>query len=672
MSDISIPGVSDKYGTKKTIADLMKVEAIPKTRAEAELKKEESQKKIWQDVGVKMSRLRDSSRTLFSYNNPFSARVAKSSNEDALTATAARDAIESVKSIEIKQIAQADRFLSGNLPKDYKAPAGEYVFRLGDKKTVIQFSGGSLSDLADAINKRGKDIVKAQVISIEKSTQSILIEGQKTGKSNKLVFEGAAQDFALASGMLEKTLASERSVEPAGSQLRAWSKPIDPASVVSKEGSLTLKPGGEVGVAISPAAKASGNMTLEFQMKVTDLPEGVQPTAPSGPVIPKTGSIEYQGIRVDFADMAVPLPEWQPPPVPPRVDDLNIAHAGLSNGTTASLGPAQATGEFVTVKVRVADLGGDLSQLDFRNRNTNRQVEVRGIRVYDPDETGGFRAKNPVSNARDAVLSLDGVEVTREGNTVDDLVPGVTLSLLDKTEKPVRLSIEPDRKAVKDQLIAWVGYYNQLMTEANILTKSDDNVISELEYMSAEEKKTAEERLGILQGDFTLNQTRSSLQRVAMNAYPTQEGSKLSLLQQIGISTNARSVGSTAGYDKSRLRGYLEMDEAKLDEALKGKMAAIKQLFGSDSDNDLIVDSGLAYSMDALLKPYVETNGILAGKQQTISGQIDRTKKTISDLQTKLDAKEAELKRKYGQMEGALQQMDRTSKSIDNFSKNNQ
>ena len=338
MSDISIPGVSDKYGTQKTIADLMKVEAIPKTRAEAELKKEESQKKVWQDVGVKMSRLRDSSRTLFSYNNPFSARVAKSSNEDALTATASRDAIESVKSIEIKQTAQADRFLSGNLPKDYKVPAGEFVFSLGDKKATIQFSGGSLADLADAINKRGKDIVKAQVISIEKSTQSILIEGQKTGKSNRLVFEGAALDFSLASGMLEKTLSSERAVQPTGSQLRAWSKPIDPASVISKEGSLTLKPGGEAGIVVSPAAKATGNMTLEFQMKVTELPEAATQTPPSGPVLPQTGFIEYEGIKVFSGDLAVPLPGF----VKRRAED-KIVEAALQRFMDRVMSQAGAT-----------------------------------------------------------------------------------------------------------------------------------------------------------------------------------------------------------------------------------------------------------------------------------------------------------------------------------------
>ena len=154
-----------------------------------------------------------------------------------------------------------------------------------------------------------------------------------------------------------------------------------------------------------------------------------------------------------------------------------------------------------------------------------------------------------------------------------------------------------------------------------------------------------------------------------MNPYATSAGQQLALLQQMGISTNAQATGS-AGYDQARLRGYLEVDEAKLDEALRSRLPAVKELYGNDSDGDLIVDSGVAFSMDALMKPYVETGGIVALKRDGITSQIDRQKRTIANLDDQLTRKEADLKTKYGMMEGALNEMDRTSSSLDNFSKN--
>ncbi len=672
MSDLSIPGVKDKYGTQKLVEDLMKVERIPKVRAEEELKKIEKQKGLWQDLGVRMSRLRDSSRNLFSFNNPFTARTATSSDEAALTATASREALEGVNSIEIKQVAQADRLLTDKLPKDYKVAAGNYQFGVGDKSVSIQFGGGSLSEFAEALNRRGKDLIRAQVMSIEKSTQSLLIEGTKTGKSQGLSFQGAAESFALSSGMAEKTISSERKIALSPALLRAWTKPIDPSLVQVSEGLLSVKAGAEAAIALSPALKAGGDVLFEFEMRLRPRPEDQQDKGPpSGPAIPETGSILFEGISISSESSTVPLPGWTPPSPPPRVDDLNIAFAGLSSGAIVSLGATQESEEFVKVSFKLSDIGGDLSQLNIRNRNTHRDVELRNIRSYDPNESGGFKAKNPVSTAQDAIIKLDGIEVRRETNNVDDLIPGVSLNILDKTERPLRLSVQPDYEGVKESLISWVAHYNQLMTEINILSQTNDKVVTEIDYFTEDEKKSALERLGIFQGDFTLSQVKTSMQRISSAAYETKEGSKLSLLQQLGISTDARASGASSGFDASRLRGYLEIDEAKLDAGLKNRMPAVKELFGSDSDGDVIIDSGAAYGLDALIRPYVETAGILSQKQQTMSDRITRQKQTITNMESQLVTKEKDLKRKYGLMESALNQMERSSSSIENFNKRN-
>ena len=64
-------------------------------------------------------------------------------------------------------------------------------------------------------------------------------------------------------------------------------------------------------------------------------------------------------------------------------------------------------------------------------------------------------------------------------------------------------------------------------------------------------------------GDISLMQLKNSLQDIMMNPYPTSLGRDMRLLAQIGISTDARALGSLT-LDKTRLRGYLEIDEPKL------------------------------------------------------------------------------------------------------------
>ena len=55
------------------------------------------------------------------------------------------------------------------------------------------------------------------------------------------------------------------------------------------------------------------------------------------------------------------------------------------------------------------------------------------------------------------------------------------------------------------------------------------------------------------------------------------------------------------------------------------------------------------------------------------SGQFQYSgrKSSIETMDRQLAAKEAELRRKYGAMEGALQRMEGTAGSIDNFNKQN-
>jgi flagellar hook-associated protein 2 len=151
-----------------------------------------------------------------------------------------------------------------------------------------------------------------------------------------------------------------------------------------------------------------------------------------------------------------------------------------------------------------------------------------------------------------------------------------------------------------------------------------------------------------------------------MDPYETSEG--IALLSSLGISSNSSSGG---GYDATRLRGYLEINEAALDRALKDTFIKSKESFGYDSDGDLIIDTGAAFKLDALTRGYVETGGILALKSSTISSQIDRTQKEIANYDQQLVRKEEDLRRKYGMMEGALGQLESSSGAWDNFSNQN-
>ena len=75
--------------------------------------------------------------------------------------------------------------------------------------------------------------------------------------------------------------------------------------------------------------------------------------------------------------------------------------------------------------------------------------------------------------------------------------------------------------------------------------------------------------------------------------------------------------------------------------------------------------------MDSQITPYVQTGGIFSTRTNGLGNRITATEKRITQLDEKLERKEADLRRKYGQMEGALRSLEQQSDSISNFNRQN-
>jgi flagellar hook-associated protein 2 len=366
----------------------------------------------------------------------------------------------------------------------------------------------------------------------------------------------------------------------------------------------------------------------------------------------------------------IDLPPYQPPEPPTVTEDLGVVSV-LSGGEKVALPDLPLAGGYRTVEIPASELPSMVDGFTFENKNSARRVSIRNLEIVDPSARGDAIPANPIETAQDARLLFNGVEVVRDSNTVDDLIPGVTLNLHRASESPVTVDIAPDRELAKDAIIEFVGLYNQVVRDINIYTRTDDSIIEEIEYFSEDERETAQERLGIFQGDTTLNQIRNRLQTIMMNPYPTESGNSLRLLAQIGISTNA-SGAATGGFNAGRLRGYLEISEDQLDRALQQNFAAVGQLFGRDTDGDLVMDQGSAVILDQFLSPYVRVGGIIATRTGTIDDRISRTEDRIERYNDRLEDYEQELRTDFAQMEGAMQSLQENAQSLDNLGQGRQ
>jgi flagellar hook-associated protein 2 len=676
MSDVYIPGVRSRFNSEKIIEDLMSLERIPKERVERNIENLQVQKGYWQEVGRRINSVRESARFLYSFQNPFNDRIARTGNDNVITASATREAQERTYAFTVKQTAQADRFLSQPLDEKMRIEAGNYSFSVGNEEISLSFRGGTLKDFVDALNRRSKDKISASLLAVQSGTKSLLIESKVTGAQNRLTFSGDSVDFALKIGMMER----DNSAQTSG----FIGAPSVQKGAEINDGVLKMPPLSSASMPLNVSINSNSLLMLKFDTSTrieTDPNFGI-PKPPPGPSVPSS-SVTYGGITIKNEPSFAPLPEWKAPAEPQRHDDMAVLSLVFSDGSSAKLPPITDSTNFTSRQYFLSEIaqGRTITSLNIENTNTHREITISNVEISDPNTANnGLRPVNAVSTARDAIITMEGIEIKRPTNSINDLVPGLTLNVKGVSEKPVEIDVKADIEGIKEAIISFVGNYNRLMAEINVLTARslssgsglrtsvDDTILNELTYLTADERSEMRKRLGAFNGDITLSNLKNNLMRTVSAPYPTSLERDLSMLAQIGISTNATRV---SGYDASKLRGYLEIDEKALDAALENRVPAIKELFARDTTGDLLADTGIAYNVDTLVKPFVETGGIITLKNSTLDSRISQDERRITTLDRQLAAKEADLKAQYARMESAYSRMEQISNSLDNFNQQN-
>jgi flagellar hook-associated protein 2 len=735
MPDISVPGVKSRFDTDKTIENLMELERVPRKRIEKNVESLQTQKTTWQTLGRRITELRDSANQLYSYQNPFNDRAAQSSDPLVLDAVVTREARSQSYDFTVKQIAQADKFISNPLDKDYKAPAGTYRFSVGEdeKNTVsFSFSGGTLQDLSALINRRGQGKISSSVIAVKSGSSSLVIGSEITGVENRLRFEDEALELASAIGLVSKGKPKPQVIdipaEPARGDM------LNDGVHFEADSSLKVDAGSAASVALASGITPRASMLLRFETALSnnvnaqnadaayagakaaydaflaaraaaDAAEaaqtqggGGQDDAPGEEITAGTGEAgEESAAGTEGAALAdaggaeeaaenggegasgeeggalgeAEIAPEEPLP-PPRVENLNILSLRLRDGSTVEVPAVPRSAKWAAQEYNLYELSGGkpVESIEIHNGNSHDDLAIRSIQIIDPTPPSTASAANTISTAGNALVLMDGIEIERPTNHIDDLLPGVTLNLRSASELPVNLQVENDTKLVKDTVINLVYSYNELMKELNVLTRTDERVINEISYLKEEERAEYKARLGTLAGDSSIQKLRSDLIAIANAPYQSAADGTV-MLANFGISTDARRAGAGAGYDPSRLRGYLEINEGALDEAIASQFEGLRELMGRDTDGDLIIDSGVAFSLNRAVRPFVEVGGIIAGKTAGIDARVAADNRRIESIDRQLTRKEADLRRQYGQMEDAYNRMERMSNSLENFGAQN-
>ena len=163
---------------------------------------------------------------------------------------------------------------------------------------------------------------------------------------------------------------------------------------------------------------------------------------------------------------------------------------------------------------------------------------------HDPANDNG-QALTETLKAQNANLTVDGINVSKTNNTINDVIPGVTLNLK-KTNlaTPITLNVVRDTQGLSTNLQQFVDTYNKLSGSLKSMSSYD----------------LATKKGAVLYGDSSLRSIQSQMRSILSATLPEATG-KLTKLNQLGI---AFQKDGTLSLDKTKLQGVIDANFSQI------------------------------------------------------------------------------------------------------------
>jgi flagellar hook-associated protein 2 len=234
-------------------------------------------------------------------------------------------------------------------------------------------------------------------------------------------------------------------------------------------------------------------------------------------------------------------------------------------------------------------------------------------RTLSTGNSGGYSYTSDELNSK---LSLNGVNIVRDSNTISDLINGITISLKKEMEigvPTVNVTVKNNIEATKSDIEDFISSFN----EAYMQIKNN--------YTSSEDGKR-----GIFVGNTSAISLMQNLGSIVSNKVDGIEEGKLSYLSEIGIKfdpTNGLSIS----------------DSDELEEALQSNPNQVAGIFNSEN--------GIANSLYDLVENYVGDSGVIKNMVSAYDKSVTYYNDKITYQEERIDKSASILRGQYEKLQ---------------------
>ncbi|MCX2795857.1 flagellar filament capping protein FliD [Microbulbifer thermotolerans] len=225
-------------------------------------------------------------------------------------------------------------------------------------------------------------------------------------------------------------------------------------------------------------------------------------------------------------------------------------------------------------------------------------------------------------SAQNAQLTVNGIDITSQGNRVEDAIQGVTLDL--EETGSVSLEITRDTSAIEGKIKGFVSAYNNLQDTISSLTSYD------------QESGTA----GVLIGNYTVQSVESRLRSTLTD-----------VLTSSGAFKSLSDLGITLEVD-----GTLSLDEDALGDLVAEQLDDLTDFFAGVADED-----GLADRLDTVLGTMLDDDGTLDSVTSGLESSIEMLQERYEDTEARIDSTIERYRTQFAELDSLIAQMNSTS-----------
>ncbi|MFA5700099.1 MAG: flagellar filament capping protein FliD [Desulfuromonas sp.] len=322
-----------------------------------------------------------------------------------------------------------------------------------------------------------------------------------------------------------------------------------------------------------------------------------------------------------------------------NVDESNNSLLGLQESINAV---ADVTG--VTASIINDGSGATPYRLVLTGKDATTSFEAAA------DLSGGGIGFETMRPAQQAIVKIDGIEITSASNTLSGVLPGIDLHLNSVSDvispegaaqpeyRTSLMSVQPDTSALKEKVQDFVASYNAVM---DWISAGYDGFGASRPTAAEIEEGQEDILSNLVRGDSGINGVKRQLQNLLSTQVNTSGG--LSVLSQIGISTQRD--------------GSLNLDEKMLNSALETSFDDVVSLLAGEGTEPGV----MKHFNSALVKITGVSSGLYADKKESYDSTLKSLDSQITRMEMLAEKREETMRSQFNALELLVSQMNSQS-----------